>query len=348
MSSYCGKDYVDAAFARKRLDRVPTAVFCSFIPVLDQLGLSTKEIRVEPDKFLKAMARTAELIPSDAMAYIVGDEALVAEAIGPGAGLTRKDVIVQQKKGIHLLGDKALFAKFELPDLRQGQRLPYYVEFSRLAASGLKHIAMLPFTPSPWSTALRWRGIEDFIYDTEDDPDFAHRLLQFTTEFAKMVGEAILETGIGYVVIGEPSASCSVISPKMFRQWVKPYMQETVDHLKGMQKGEVVLHMCGYADPLMNDLIDVGFDGISIDSPTSLQAMVQASQNRTVIIGNTSTEVFLNGTAEEIENAVKENIDTAAEGNGYILCSGCQVPDLAPFENIGVYLDAGHSYGDFH
>jgi uroporphyrinogen decarboxylase len=98
----------------------------------------------------------------------------------------------------------------------------------------------------------------------------------------------------------------------------------------------------------MNDLIDVGFDGISIDSPTSLQAMVEASQNRTVIIGNTSTEVFLNGTAEEIEKAVKENIDTAAEGNGYILCSGCQVPDLAPFENIGVYLDAGHSYGSFH
>jgi uroporphyrinogen decarboxylase len=348
MSSYCGKDYVDAAFARKRLDRVPTAVFCSFVPVLDQLGLSTKEIRVEPDKFLQAMARTAELIPSDAMAYIVGDEALVAEAIGSGSGLTRKDVIAQQKKGIHLLGDKALFAKFELPDLRQGQRLPYYVEFSRLAAADLKHIAMLPFTPSPWSTALRWRGIEDFIYDTEDDPDFAHQLLQYTTEFAKMVGEAILETGIGYVVIGEPSASCSVISPKMFRQWVKPYMQETVDHLKGMQQGQVILHMCGYADPLMNDLIDVGFDGISIDSPTSLQAMVEASQNRTVIIGNTSTEVFLNGTAEEIEKAVKENIDTAAEGNGYILCSGCQVPDLAPFENIGVYLDAGHSYGSFH
>jgi len=73
MSSYCGRDYVEAAFARERLDRVPAAVFCSFIPVLPQLGITTKEIRLEPDKFIKAMARTVELIPSDAMALIVGD-----------------------------------------------------------------------------------------------------------------------------------------------------------------------------------------------------------------------------------------------------------------------------------
>ena len=347
MSLYCGRDYVEAAFARKRLDRVPAAVFCSFIPVLPQLGITTKEIRLEPDKFIKAMARTVELIPSDAMALIVGDEALIAEVPGKEVGLTREQVIAQARQGLHLLQDKALFARFKLPDLKEGQRLPYYLEFCRLATTHLREIAVFPFIPSPWSTAMGWRGVEEFIFDTQDDPDFTHQVLHFTTEYSKMVGEALLDTGIGYAVIGEPSASCSVISPKMFREWVQPYLKETVDYLKGLQKGKVLLHMCGYADPLMEDLVSIGFDGISIDSPSSLQRMVAVSQNQTVIIGNTSTEMFLSGTREEVEQAVKEDIAAAAADNGYILCSGCQVPDMAPVENIRTYLEAAHQYGSY-
>jgi len=348
MDSYCGRDYVEAAFARKRLDRVPAAVFCSFIPVLPQLGISTKEIRLEPDKFIKAMALTAELIPSDAMALIVGDEALIAEVPGKEMGLTREQVLAQARQGLHLLHDKALLARFQLPDLRKGQRLPYYLEFCRLAISQLKEVAVFPFTPSPWSTAMGWRGVEEFIFDTQDDPGFTNRVLRFTTEYAKMVGEAVLETGIGYAVIGEPSASCSVISPGMFREWVKPYLKETVDHLKKLQKGKVLLHMCGYADPLMEDLVSIGFDGISIDNPSSLPKMVEVSQNQVVIIGNSSTEMFLSGTRDEVEKAVREDIATAAAEDGYILCSGCQVPDMAPLENIRIYLEAAHQYGRYN
>lgn len=34
----------------------------------------------------------------------------------------------------------------------------------------------------------------DLIYDTVDDPQFVHELLHFTTEYVKMLGEAIAET----------------------------------------------------------------------------------------------------------------------------------------------------------
>ena len=348
MSSYSGREYVEAAFARERLDRVPVAVLCSWIPFLPQLGMTPKELRLEPDKFVKAMIYVDEAIPSDATFFIVGDEGLTAEVLGKEVGFTREQLLALYRERAHLLEDKFFLARFKLPDLKQGQRLPYYMEICRLAVSQLKETAVLPFIPSPWSTAMGWRGIEELIFDTQDDPDFIHQLLHFTTEYSKMVGEAILETGIGYVVIGEPSASCSVISPKMFREWVKPYMMEAVDYLKGLQKGKVLLHMCGYTDPIMEDLVEIGFDGLSIDSPSSLQRMVDISQNRVAIIGNASTEMFLGGTKEQIEEAVKEGIATAAEGNGYILCSGCQVPELAPLENVHSFLDAAHTYGRYH
>jgi len=46
---------------------------------------------------------------------------------------------------------------------------------------------------------------------------------------------------------------------------------------------------------------------------------------------------------------VKQSIDIAAEPNGYkyILCSGCQIPDNAPLENINHFLEAGRQYGRY-
>ena len=348
MSAYSGKDYVEAAFTRQRLDRVPAAALCSLIPILPQLGLTRKELRLEPDKFVTAMVASEELIPSDATSLIVGDEALTAEAIGKKAGLTREQLVEWGRQKLRLLHDKSFLTDLELSDLKDSERMAYYQEICRLALSRMEGTAIWPFTPSPWSTAMGWRGIEELIFDTRDDPEFVQELLAFTTEYAKAIGEAILETGVGYVVIGEPSASCGVISPKMFRQYVKPYLKDAVDYLRGLQKGRVILHMCGYADPVMADLVEIGFDGMSIDSPSSLQKMVETNEGQSVIIGNTSTEIFQSGTKEEIADAARECIDTAAAGNGYILCSGCQVPELAPAENTVHFLKTAHEYRNWN
>jgi len=344
MGAYSGKDYVEAAFTRERLDRVPAAALCSLIPLLPEIGLTRKELRLEPDKFVTAMVANQELIPSDATSFIVGDETLTAEALGKKVGMTREQLVERGRQGLRLLEDKSFLAEFELPDMEDSQRMPYYAEICRLALARLEGTAIWPFTPSPWSTAMGWRGIEELIFDTRDDPEFVRELLGFTTEYAKAIGEAILDTGVGYIVIGEPSASCGVISPKMFRQYVKPFLKDAVNYLRGLQKGRVILHMCGYADPVMADLVEIGFDGMSIDSPSSLQKMVETNEGQSVVIGNTSTEIFLSGTREEVADAARECIDTAAADSGYILCSGCQVPELAPTENTVHFLKAAHEY----
>jgi len=66
-----------------------------------------------------------------------------------------------------------------------------------------------------------------------------------------------------------------------------------------------------------------------------------------VIEGNFPGELYVEGTKEQIEEKVKESVETAAERNGYryILCSGCQVPDNAPLENVKYFLEAGQRYG---
>lgn len=203
--------------------------------------------------------------------------------------------------------------------------------------------------PGPWSNAMNFRGAEAIIFDTVEDPDFVHELMRITTDLAKARGMALAETGLLMVVVADPSASCSLISPKIYRRFVKPYHLELIDHFKENMCQSVFfgLHICGNIDPIMEDLVEVGPDFIEIDGPSSLKKMVEASEKRIVIRGNLPMELFLNGSREEIEQSVKACIETAAEGSAYILSHGCTIPPDAPLERIRYYMEAAFRYGTY-
>ena len=75
--------------------------------------------------------------------------------------------------------------------------------------------------------------------------------------------------------------------------------------------------------------------------------MVDASRKKVAIIGNVPTELFIEGTKEQIEEAVKNCIDIAAKESGYVLCSGCSIPFNAPVENVNWFIEAAHKFGSY-
>lgn len=113
------------------------------------------------------------------------------------------------------------------------------------------------------------RGLEELIYDTLDDPKFVHELMRFSLEYGKARGMAIAETGVN-VAYGDPSAGCGVISPKIYKEFVKPYHVELFQYLKDKVGNELKfgLHVCGYIDPIMEDLVSLPVDWIEMDAPS--------------------------------------------------------------------------------
>ncbi len=341
-TQFTGKDHMASVFGNGQTDRIPVRAMQSFAPILRTAGLSGKEINTQPDKYVKALSTVVEISPSDAATILVGDPALFAEYVD----LPYKELRAMEP-GQRVLDDKSKLGGFNVKPANKYERLAFFLEACERAVQAIPDTLIDAFIPSPWSTAMNMRGIENMIFDTNDDPDFVHALLRFTTDLAKEIGDAVLDTGVGMVTIGDPSAGCSVISPIMFRKWVQPYLQETIDHLKRDKKAPVCLHICGYTDSILEDLVALDLDVLSIDAPASLAKAVDISKSNIVIEGNFPGELFIEGTKEEIEEKVKESIDTAAEPNGYryILCSGCQVPDTAPLENVSHFLNAGKKFG---
>jgi uroporphyrinogen decarboxylase len=54
--------------------------------------------------------------------------------------------------------------------------------------------------------------------------------------------------------------------------------------------------------------------------------------------------VIQRGTPELIHRTIKEAIETAAPGGGFILGTSDSIRDGTPFENVRAYFDAAHKY----
>jgi uroporphyrinogen decarboxylase len=92
-------------------------------------------------------------------------------------------------------------------------------------------------------------------------------------------------------------------------------------------------------------MVNTGVTNLSVDAPTDLAKAVKATKGKAVLIGNVSTNLFFSGTKEEMRQAIKRCVDIAGKDGGYILASGCEVPGIAPPEQVDWFMELADELG---
>ncbi len=95
----------------------------------------------------------------------------------------------------------------------------------------------------------------------------------------------------------------------------------------------------------MKDLLSLGIEGLSIDSPSSLEKLFSLERGKTVIIGNIDPLLFVQGTREQLEEKVKECLAISRGDARYAVAPGCQIPLDAPLEKMKHFIACCHRYG---
>ncbi len=338
MAEITGRERIVAAMKRSYADRIPVGLILGAFRATI-LRCSLKPYWTDGKKLVEGTLLAYERFGHDAV-EISWDIMMEAEAAG--AELEFRDDSVPQVKG-HALAEKKSLGKLAVPDPEKAGRYPLYLEACRTAFRALNGPNLAGTVTGPWTTAIGLRGTQELIFDAIDDPGFVDDLMAFTTEVTKALGGKLLETGIS-LTLGEAACSCSLISPTLYRRFIKPHHQELVRFFAGKKKG-LSMHVCGYIDPIMEDLINLGISALSLDSPSSLEKMIHVSRKKIALVGNVATSLFVNGTKEEIENAVKNCIRTAAPGGAFILSSGCELPHNATPDRVSFFMEAAREFG---
>jgi len=338
MAEITGKDRIRACMKRTIADRIPVGIIMG--PFTAKVfGCSLKDYLTDSKKLAEATIASYELFQQDSVSISM-DIFKEAEAVGTELEFF-EDSVPRVKR--HILAQKSALSSLKLPRPESSGRYPIYIEACQAAAKILKDCAFSGTVTGPWTIGANLRGAQELIFDSMDDPGFVEELMKFTTEVTKILGAGILAAGVS-LGMGEAASSCSLISPAIYRRFIKPYHQEIVRFFRE-KKASLSMHVCGFIDPIMADLMDLGLVALSLDSPSSLQKMVEISQKKIVLVGNVATSLFVNGTRDEMETAVKECIRLAAPGGAYILSSGCELPYNASPDMAKCFIRAAKEYG---
>ena len=139
------------------------------------------------------------------------------------------------------------------------------------------------------------------------------------------------------------------INTKMFREFALPDLKTIVKKAVF----PIIFFLSG--GPCSRFLEDVKEAGISciegLDPPPKGDIILSDAKRRigdkVCLKGNIDTVLLEGGPPSKIEEAVKECIDAAAHGGGYILSAVDQPTPKTPFENMKTFVKAGKKYGKY-
>ncbi len=341
---YTAKERVSAAFKKTFtdqnpvLDRVPAYIFTGACNA-KLIGASIRDFLLDHHVFLKAQLAAYERYKPDIM-IMMWDLSMDVEAMGNEFRYPEDGMSIVTKE---FLKEKGKLSRVQVPNPKSDGRLPGYLEACAAIKDVVTDAPVSGVIAGPWTIAMGLRGANALILDTKLDPDFVHELMQISTEATRSFTEALSEIGVG-VGYSEAPASCNLISPGIYRDFVLPYHKELVSYFKEKNTG-IGIHICGNANPILEDMVSTGASNISLDSGTDLAKAAEAARGKAVLIGNVPTECFLANNKAVMKQAIEDCLAKVANDSGYILAPGCEVPAIAPAEKIGWFMELAIEVG---
>ncbi len=236
--------------------------------------------------------------------------------------------------------------KVRIPDPEKDGRLPIYLRAIDLVAKDVKgRIPILSYVPGPLTLAGLLRGTSQALMDLIVNPDLIRSLMKLTAEASTRFGLAKVEHGADIIVVADPTASSTMISPKMFDQFPLLHLRQILSSIK-KAGGIPSLHICGNTTPILERMSETGTKILELDYMVNLAEAKAEIGGRVCLLGNLNpTGPILSGRPEDVEKEAREAIGVAARGGGFILSSGCEVPLDAPIDNVRAMVAAAAKYG---
>ncbi|NOH03003.1 MAG: hypothetical protein HND47_14125 [Chloroflexi bacterium] len=261
---------------------------------------------------------------------------------------------------IHPLADSHSIADLESypwPDMNDPTRVAHVrAEAQRLRQENQYAVLATPWLAFPLERAYAVQRMDRFFYNLGKYPDFAAALVAKIAELCKtLMGNFLRECGdlIDMVKIGDDLGmqTSLMLSPKMYRQYIKPIHADYIAFIKSRTKAKLFFHTDGDVFPLIPDFIEMGVDILnpiqtSAGKMSNLEELKKQFGKNLVFCGAIDTHRILPfGTPDEVRAEVQRIIESLGRDGGYMLASVHTImPDVPP-ENILAIVDAVEEFG---
>jgi uroporphyrinogen decarboxylase len=192
-------------------------------------------------------------------------------------------------------------------------------------------------------------GFEEFLFSFFDSPQERKAEAQQRVEWAVEIMKRMIHAG------AEVMYNCSdycfnsgpFISPKLFEEFIFPYLQYQVQELRSAG-AMVIKHTDGNILPILDMLVESGPHAIhSIDPIAGMDIgeIKTACQGKVALMGNVNAAYLQTGPLESVEESAEYALKNGMPGGGYIFSSCNSIFEGIPLENYLAMLEVREKQG---
>lgn len=239
-----------------------------------------------------------------------------------------------------LLAEPSEFRRLTLPDPERAPGTSTLLAAARqvVAAVGERCYVQANIDSGPFSVAAELLGLEHFllVLSTVEAGEI-EEFLEFCTDVVVAYGRAMAATGVHGIQYGD--ACAGLVGPQMYRRFVLPYQQRTVEELGG-EACDLWIHICGRTTHILPLVATLAIDGFEIDAQVPLAEGRTLLGKRIALKGNLDTTFLLSRTPEEVHAETTRMLADYGAASGLVVSPGCGVPRMTPRENLSAMVEA--------
>lgn len=339
MNLSCKERFMKALY-RKDIDRKPV-VCCNqtaTVEQMDNLGIYWPEAHKNSEKMaaLSAAAWEQTGLENTGMPYCQTVEAEILGCNLMWSGIkfeSEREEIKEAIPAVHFEGFSSA-QQIKVPEsiLERG-RIPAVLRALEISAEKYgNELPILGHVNGPFSLAAQLVAPEKIMRTIMKEPELIKDFAEIAVDFIAEYGNAMYDHGADVVVIEDMVSTCDLLGPRFYKLHSAPYAKKLVSKLKGPN----ILHICGNADLILDDMIATGTDCISIDSHTDGKLAVEKSRGKVSVAGNVDSILLLRKKPEDIKNETIRSINAGFD----LIAPACAISPLTANQNIKAMVEA--------
>ena len=209
----------------------------------------------------------------------------------------------------------------------------------RVVKAAAGRVPVLAGAIGPFSLAGRLMDVSEVMVMCYEEPELVHAVLEKAAEFVAAYADAFRAAGADGVVLAEPLAG--LLSPDLAEEFSSAYVRRIVKEVQ-TDSFAVVYHNCGGGVPkMMDSIVATGAAAFHFGNAISMADVMPLVPADRVAMGNVApAEQLRNGTPDSVRTATLEVLEACAGYPNFVVSTGCDVPPMAPLENIDAFFAA--------
>jgi MtaA/CmuA family methyltransferase len=323
------KERIYAVLRGNRYDHpAVTPIFMSWAAHF--IGRAYRDYYLDGDVLVEAQLAVAKAFNLDQVSAI-SDPWREASAYGMEFDYPENGVGRPRRVLIQTPADVGRIRSFDIENAdRPRQRVESVRKMAR--AVGRTH-SVLGWAEGPLAVYADLRGVESMFLDLIDTPQMYLRPAEIITENQIRFAKAQIAAGADMIGVGDSVAS--LISPKMYQDYVLPFEKRLFDAIHDAGAA-VKLHVCGDISRSIHLMAQTGCDMIDIDWMVPVDESRRLVGPNITLAGNFDpSAVLLQGSPQDVADAARRCIEMG--GQRFILQPGCEVPPGTPEQNLRAF-----------